>query len=128
MLGNYIFAAGGNKQAATATGVRVDRTKLLAFALAGATAALAASYIGNIAPSSGEELALEAIAACVIGGLALMGGRGTILGMVLGSALIYWISDVLLLLGAPGIYITAPIGILIIAAAAIYETLRARRS
>jgi ribose/xylose/arabinose/galactoside ABC-type transport system permease subunit len=131
-IGNHIYAVGGNKQAATATGVRVDRTKLLAFALAGATAALggilAASQIGNIAPSSGEQLALEAIAACVIGGLALTGGRGTILGIVLGSILIYWISDVLLLLAAPGIYIQAPIGILIVGAAAIYEILRARRT
>ena len=131
-IGNHIFAAGGNKQAAVATGVRVNRTKLLAFALAGTTAALggilAASYIGNIAPSNGEALPLEAIAACVIGGLALTGGRGTILGTVLGSALIFWIRDVLLLLGAPGFYIDAPIGILIIGAAAFYEVLRSRRS
>jgi len=131
-IGNHIFAAGGNKQAATATGVRVDRTKLIAFSLSGACAALggilAASRIGNIAPSTGAELPLLAIAACVIGGLSLTGGRGTILGIVLGSALIFWISDVLLLIGAPGIYITAPVGILIIAAAAIYEILRSRRA
>jgi simple sugar transport system permease protein len=131
-IGNHIFAAGGNKQAATATGVRVNRTKLLAFCIAGACAALggilSASQIGNIAPSTGDVLPLQAIAACVIGGLALNGGRGTILGIVLGSALIYWISDVLLLVGAPGFYITAPVGILIIAAAAIYEILRARRA
>src|SRR2546426_6723542 len=131
-IGNHIYAVGGNKQAATATGVRVDRTKLLAFALTGTMAALggilAASYIGNIAPSSGQALPLEAIAACVIGGLALSGGRGTILGTVLGSALIFWIRDVLLLIGAPGFYINAPIGILIIGAVAAYELLRSRRS
>jgi simple sugar transport system permease protein len=131
-IGNHIFAVGGNKQAATATGIRVDRIKLLSFALAGFCAALggimAASYIGNIAPTTGDTLSLEAIAACVIGGLALTGGRGTILGILLGSALIYWIRDVLLLTGAPGFYITAPIGILIIGAAAIYEILRARRA
>jgi simple sugar transport system permease protein len=131
-IGNHIYAIGGNKQAAVATGVRLNRTKLLAFCLAGAMAALggilAASYIGNIAPSNGEALPLEAIAACVIGGLALSGGRGTILGTVLGSALIFWIRDVLLLLGAPGFYIDAPIGVLIIGAVAIYELLRSRRS
>ncbi|GAC1356966.1 MAG: ABC transporter permease [Ktedonobacteraceae bacterium] len=131
-IGNHIFAVGGNKQAATATGVHVYGTKMLAFALAGASAALggilAASYIGNIAPTTGDALSLEAIAACVIGGLALTGGRGTILGIILGSALIYWIRDVLLLVGAPGFYITAPIGILIIGAAALYEVLRARRA
>lgn len=130
-IGNHIYATGGNKQAATATGVRVDRTKLLAFALTGTMAALggilAASYIGNIAPSNGQALPLEAIAACVIGGMALNGGRGTILGIVLGSALIFWIRDVLLLLAAPGFYIDAPIGVLIIGAAAFYEILRTRR-
>ena len=130
-IGNHIFAVGGNKQAAVATGVWVDRIKLLAFSLAGTTAALggilAASYVGNIAPSNGDTLPLEAIAACVIGGLALSGGRGTILGIVLGSALIFWIRDILLLLAAPGFYINAPIGILIIGAAAIYEFLQARR-
>ena len=77
-VGNHIYAIGGNKQAAVAIGVRVNRTKLLAFCLAGATAALgsilAESYMGNIAPSNGAALPLEAIAACVIGGLALSGG------------------------------------------------------
>lgn len=131
-IGNHIFAAGGNRQAALATGVRVNRTKLLAFSLTGACAALggifAASQIGNIAPSTGDTLPLQAIAACVIGGLLLNGGRGTILGIVLGAALIYWIQDVLLLLGAPGFYLTAFVGALIIGAAAIYEILRARRA
>lgn len=131
-VGNHIYAVGGNQQAATATGVRVSRAKLLAFGLTGACAALGgiltASQIGNIAPSTGDVLPLQAIAACVIGGLALNGGRGTILGVVLGAGLIYWIQDVLLLVGAPGFYITAPIGILIISAAAIYETLRTRRA
>lgn len=130
-LGNHIYAVGGNIQAALATGVHVERTKMLAFGLAGASAALGgiltASRINNIAPSSGTELPLFAIAACVVGGLALNGGRGTILGIFLGSALLFWISDVLLLTQTPGLYITAPIGALIIAAAAIYEWLRSRR-
>src|SRR5258708_14080610 len=73
-IGNHIYAIGGNKQAAVATGGRVSMTQLLAFSLAGTTAALggilAASYIGNIAPSNGEALPLEAIPACVTRGLA----------------------------------------------------------
>src|SRR5260370_4040888 len=91
-IGNHIFAAGGNKQAATATWGRVDRTKLIAFSLAGACAALggilSASQIGNIAPSTGDVLPLQAIAACVIGGGAMTGGRAPILGLMLGAALI----------------------------------------
>jgi simple sugar transport system permease protein len=131
-IGNHVFAAGGDPKAAVESGVRVDRAKLLAFALAGFCAALAgilaASRIGNVAPSSGTELPLQAIAACVIGGLLLSGGRGTILGIALGAALIFWIQDVLLLLGAPGYYLTAFVGALIIGAAALYETLRTRRA
>lgn len=131
-LGNHLFAAGGDPAAATATGVRVARAKLLAFAIAGGAAAfsgvLTAARIGNIAPSSGAELPLQAIAACVIGGLMLTGGRGTVLGIVLGAALIYWIQDVLLLLGAPGFYLTAFVGALTIGAAVFYEAIRARRS
>ena len=130
-VGNHIFAVGGNKPVAVANGVRVERVKLLTFALAGACAALggilAASQVGNIAPSSASDLALNAIAASVIGGLTLTGGRGTILGIVLGSILIYWIQDVLLLMAAPAFYLTAFVGTLIIGAAAIYEQLRARR-
>ncbi|RAQ95853.1 hypothetical protein A4R35_09920 [Thermogemmatispora tikiterensis] len=131
-LGNHIFAVGGNKYAAEENGVPGNRAKLIAFGLTGACAALAgilaAAQIGNIAPSSATDLPLQAIAACVIGGLTLSGGRGTVLGMALGAALIYWIQDVLLLLGAPGFYLSAFVGVLIIGAAAIYEQLRRRQS
>jgi simple sugar transport system permease protein len=130
-IGNHIFAAGGNTQAAHESGVNVARAKLLAFTLSGTCAALAgvlqASRIGDIAPSSDTNLALNAIAACVIGGLTLTGGRGTIVGMILGASLIYWIQDVLLLVGAPSFYLSAFVGVLIVAAAAIYQQLRDRR-
>ena len=130
-IGNHIFAAGGNRQAAIATGVRVDRAKLLAFALTGLCAAiagiLAAASVGDVSPTEAAELPLQAIAACVIGGVLLTGGRGTILGMFLGACLIYWIQDVLLLAGAPGYYLSAFVGALVIAAAVLYQRLQARR-
>ncbi|HEX7291252.1 MAG TPA: ABC transporter permease [Conexibacter sp.] len=131
-IGNHIFAAGGDQHAALESGVRVNRAKLLAFALVGVCAAVAgvlsASRIGNISPSSNTDLPLEAIAACVIGGLALYGGRGTILGIVVGASLIYWIEDMLLLLAAPSFYLSAFVGVLIIGAAAFYQMLRTRRA
>jgi simple sugar transport system permease protein len=131
-IGNHLFAAGGDRQAALESGVRVDRAKLLAFALVGVCAAVAgilsASRIGNVSPSSNTDLPLQAIAACVIGGLALYGGRGTILGIVIGASLIYWIEDMLLLLAAPSFYLSAFVGVLIIAAATFYQTLRTRRA
>jgi simple sugar transport system permease protein len=130
-IGNHIFAVGGNLQAAVANGIRVGRVKLLAFSIAGFCAALsgllAASRLSIVAPESGRELPLQAIAACVVGGLVLTGGRGTVLGVMLGAALIYWIQDVLLLAGAPGFYLDAFVGALIIAAAGLYEIMRGRR-
>ena len=130
-LGNHIFAVGGNLPAAVANGVRVARVKLLAFSIAGFCAALAgllaASRLSTVAPDSGRELPLQAIAACVVGGLVLTGGRGTVLGIMLGASLIYWIQDVLLLAGAPGFYLDAFVGALIIAAAGLYELMRDRR-
>jgi len=130
-VGNHLFAVGGNRQAAVANGVRVNRVKLLAFTLSGMGAAvaglLAAARLGVVAPDAGRELPLQAIAACVVGGLVLTGGRGTVLGIMLGASLIYWIQDVLLLSGAPGFYLDAFVGTLIIAAAGMYEVMRGRR-
>jgi simple sugar transport system permease protein len=129
-VGNHIFAVGGNRAAAVANGVRVSRVKLLAFTTSGMCAALAAvlaaSRSGVVSPDQGVALPLQAIAACVVGGLLLTGGRGTVLGMALGAALIYWIQDVLLLVGAPGYYLDGFVGALVIAAAAVYSVMRTR--
>jgi simple sugar transport system permease protein len=131
-LGNHLFAIGGDRQAAIAAGVPVRKVKLMAFGLTGLLAALAgiiaAAQVGDVSPTSDSTLPLQAIAACVIGGALLSGGKGTILGIFLGSCLIYWIQDVLLLLGAPGYYLTAFVGALIIAAAVVYQNLQARRA
>jgi simple sugar transport system permease protein len=64
----------------------------------------------------------------VIGGVALMGGKGSILGILIGSALLFWIQDVLLLLGAPGFYLSAFIGALVILAAFSYRIANERRA
>jgi simple sugar transport system permease protein len=130
-LGNHIFAVGGNKQAATAIGIRPGATKMIAFGIAGFCAAfsgiLAAARVGAIQPGQGAGLELRAIAACVIGGLALSGGRGTVLGIFLGAALIYTIQDILLLVRAPGFYLDIFVGILIVGAAILNEVVRQRR-
>lgn len=87
-FGNWVFAAGGNVQAARNIGVPVHRVKLTCFALCGALAALAGvSYVARyktMQVSVGQGFELEAIAAAVIGGTVLSGGRGSILGTVLG--------------------------------------------
>ncbi len=131
-LGNHFFAVGGNKKAATAIGINPRRVKLIAFGLTGFCAAfaaiLAASRVGTIQPGQGRGLELQAIAACVIGGVALSGGRGSILGIFLGAALIHTIQDVLLLLRAPGFYLDIFVGILIVGAAIFNEMVRRQRS
>lgn len=120
-FGNHIFAVGGDKAAATANGVNPVKVKLICFALAGGCAAfsgvISAARVGSVTPAQGGGLELQAIAACVIGGVALTGGRGSIIGVFLGAALIYTIQDVLLLLRAPGFYLEIFVGALIVLAA-----------
>ena len=119
-FGNHVFATGGNPGAATAIGINTGRVKLIAFAIAGFMAAfagiLATTRVGSVQPGQGAGLELQAIAACVIGGLSLRGGRGSILGVFLGVMLIFTITDVLLLMRAPGFYLDMFIATLIVAA------------
>lgn len=129
-LGNHFFAVGGNAKAAIAIGVNPVRTKLIAFGIAGFCAALAGIVAGvrvsSIQPGGGQGLELVAIAACVIGGHALMGGRGSVLGIVLGTALMFTIQDVLLLTRAPGFYFEMFVGALIVVAVIMNMAIRRR--
>ena len=119
-FGNHIFSVGGNKESAIAIGVNSDKIKLIAFIIVGTLAAfsgaISAMRVHSVSPAQGTGLELQAIAACVIGGLSLMGGHGTILGIFLGAAFLYVIQDVLLLIRAPGFYLQMFMGVLIIVA------------
>jgi D-xylose transport system permease protein len=111
-FGRYIYAIGGNAEAARRAGINLKRIKILAFALsgmfAGVTGILYASYLGSISTDfQGGQYVLYAVAGGVIGGVSLFGGRGRMLGAVLGGfvvAVIYNGVD-LLGLGAAGQYI-----------------------
>lgn len=102
-LGKRVFATGGNATAARFSGVRTDRIKLMAFAISGFTASLAGlilaarSTAGN--PSLGEGLELDVIAAVIIGGTSLFGGRGGIVGSVVGAIFIGIVGFGLLVMG-----------------------------
>jgi simple sugar transport system permease protein len=130
-LGNHFFAVGGNRNAAVAIGVDPNRTKTIAFAIAGFMAAfsgvVAATRVGSIQPGGGLGMELQSIAACVIGGAALTGGRGSILGIVLGTALVFTIQDVLLLTRAPGFYFDMFVGALIVIAVIMNTAIRRSR-
>jgi simple sugar transport system permease protein len=129
-FGNHVFATGGNQAAATAIGINTNRVKIIAFGIAGGMAAvagiLATSRVGSVQPGQGVGLELQAIAACVIGGLSLQGGRGSIIGIILGVMLIHTITDVLLLLRAPGFYLDMFIAVLIVVAAAFNHLIERR--
>lgn len=131
-LGNHFYAVGGNRNAAVAIGINPNRTKAIAFAIAGFMAALsgviAATRVGSIQPGGGLGMELQTIAACVIGGFALNGGRGSILGIVLGTALVFTIQDVLLLLRAPAFYFDMFVGALIVIAVVMNTAIRRGRS
>ncbi len=131
-LGNHMFTAGGNKDAATAVGVNVKRVKLIAFIICAVTAGIAgvmqATRINEIEPSfatlSGFEL--KAIAAVVVGGVSLFGGRGAIFGMIVGAALIETVDNVLVLVAAPETVFKGLLGAIIIGAVVLNNVLGRR--
>jgi D-xylose transport system permease protein len=88
-FGRYLYAIGGNPDAARLSGISIRRHILMVFCLMGALTGLAAiiytARVGSGAPDAGVLLELDAIAACVIGGASLMGGRGTVFGACLGA-------------------------------------------
>ena len=91
-IGRHIYATGSNEEAARLSGVRVDMTKLYAYAMSGALAGLAGnvlmSRLVTAQPSEGVMYELDAIAAAVIGGASLSGGVGTISGTMIGAFII----------------------------------------
>ncbi|MET0605606.1 MAG: ABC transporter permease [Beijerinckiaceae bacterium] len=102
-FGRYVFAIGGNEQAAIMTGVPVRRTKLLVYMIsslsAGVTGIIETGWLGAVTTNLGAGMELQVIAATVIGGANLAGGAGTAFGALVGSALIEVIRNSLGLLG-----------------------------
>ena len=88
-FGRYLYAIGGNAEAARLSGINTKRNILKVYALLGALTGVAAliftGRLGSASPDAGTLKELDAIAACVIGGASLMGGRGTIFGACLGA-------------------------------------------
>ena len=102
-FGRQVYAIGGNERAALLAGVRVPQVKLGVYAISGFSAALVglivAAQLGASHPATGETFELNAIAAVVLGGTSLMGGRGTIGGTLVGAFVIGVLADGLVLLG-----------------------------
>ncbi len=88
-FGRYLYAIGGNEEAAVLSGIAVHRVLIGAYVLMGVTVALTGfmttAYSGSSTTTVGDLMELDAIAACVIGGTALKGGRGTVWGVIFGA-------------------------------------------
>lgn len=102
-FGRWLYATGGNERAAELAGVPVKAAKLRVYMISGFCAAvvglLIASELTSAAPQTGETFELNAIAAVVIGGAALNGGRGNVQGVLIGAFVIGFLSDGLVLVG-----------------------------
>jgi erythritol transport system permease protein len=122
-LGRHIYAVGGNERAARLAGIRVPRVKLFTYLASSLCAALVgliiASQLEAAHPATGESFELNAIAAVVLGGTSLMGGRGSITGSLLGACVIGVLSDGLVMLGVSEFWQMVIKGAVIVLAVAI---------
>jgi ribose transport system permease protein len=128
--GRHLYAIGGDAEAARLAGVRVTRRLLSVYTATGVLVGLAACCVigggGLVAQSAGTGLELQAIAAVVIGGTSIQGGRGTVLGTVLGALLVGTVTSAVTLLGWPNELTSLFIGVFILVAVGS-DLLRERR-
>jgi len=102
-FGRRVYAVGGNERAAELSGVRVPQIKFAVYVISGICAAVVglviAAQLAAAHPATGETFELNAIAAVVLGGTSLMGGRGSVGGTIIGAFVIGVLADGLILLG-----------------------------
>jgi ribose transport system permease protein len=129
-LGRHIYATGGNREAARVSGVKIDRVRLFCYVassvMAGIVGILLASRLGQGTPVVGSSYELWAIAATVIGGTSLFGGEGTILGALIGAAIMGVMQNGMVLLNVSSYLQTVVLGVVLVIAV-VYDTLRRRR-
>jgi rhamnose transport system permease protein len=129
--GRELYAIGSDPDAAVLYGLQVRRRVISAFVLSGALAGLAgvvfAARYGSVSSSAGTGIELQAVAAVVVGGVAIFGGSGTVWGAAIGAILLVTINRVLPILGIPDFWQQALVGALIISAIALDRLLSLRR-
>lgn len=122
-FGRRVFAIGNNATAARFSGVRVDRIKFVLFCLTGLMSGMAAvlltARLGSTRPSIAEGFELEAVTMVVLGGVSILGGSGTIIGVVLAALIMGLVTFGLGLLNVPGIVMSIFIGSLLIVVIAL---------
>ena len=131
VLGRQIYAVGSNEQAARLSGVPVNLVKLFVYTITGTLAALSgimtAGLLATSATNAGVGTELDVIAAVVIGGASLAGGEGTIIGAIIGAAIMAVLRNAFILLKFPIYMQTISIGVVIILAVAIDQLRRRSR-
>jgi ribose transport system permease protein len=122
-FGRHVYAVGGNEKAATLSGLNVNRIKLMVYTLGGALAGVAGllvtARLDSATPNAGLSYELDSIAAVVIGGTSLNGGRGTIMGTVLGCLIIGVLNNGLVLLEVSPFWQQVIKGLVILIAVAV---------
>jgi simple sugar transport system permease protein len=130
-FGNWIQASGGNPAAAVARGVRVSRVKISLFVLTSLMAAFAgitsSIRVATANPNSGTGYELEVIAMTVIGGTVLTGGKGTIIGTVIGVLLLRIMRNGIVMVGVPGLAYNIFIGGIILGMMALHSYMAQRQ-
>jgi ribose transport system permease protein len=123
VFGRHVYAVGGNEEASRLSGVSVDRVKIWVYTLSGAMSAMAGiiltSRLNSAQPTAGAGYELDAIAAVVLGGTSLTGGRGWIFGTLVGALLIGVLNNGLNLLGVSSFYQQVIKGVVILLAVLI---------
>ncbi|MFP5077620.1 ABC transporter permease [Rhizobium sp. YIM 134829] len=127
-LGRQIFAVGGNERAARMSGIRVNRVKMFVYMFSGFCAAIVGIVISSELmashPATGNSFELNAIAAAVLGGTSMSGGRGTIGGTIIGAFVIGILSDGLVMMGVSSFWQMVIKGIVIIVAVVVDQAQR----
>jgi erythritol transport system permease protein len=122
-LGRHVYAVGGNEDAAKLSGIRVDRIKMATYMFAGFCSAMTglvlASQLVASHPATGESYELTAIAAVVLGGTSMSGGRGAIGGSVVGALILGVLNDGLVMVGVSSFWQTVIKGLVVILAVVI---------
>ncbi|CCH77361.1 Monosaccharide-transporting ATPase [Nostocoides japonicum T1-X7] len=120
-FGTYVLATGGNAEAASATGVPTARIKTAVYVIAGVLAGIASillvARVGAAEPAANTAFLLNSVAAVVLGGVSLFGGRATIVGPVIGALLLTALVNGLTLLGVSQFYQPLSVGVVVVLAA-----------
>lgn len=120
-FGTHTLATGGSAEAATATGIDTGRVKIAVYAISGLLAGLGSilliARVGAAEPASNTSFLLNSVAAVVLGGVSLLGGRGTITGPVIGALLLTALTNGLTLLGVSQFYQPLAVGFVVVLAA-----------